>query len=64
MRAIKARKINTKHRFDCERCLTTLEVDTSEMKFQADFRSEGAYTFVCCICRRTNWVDASLVRQP
>lgn len=63
MRVLKVAKINKKHRFDCDGCKATLEVEDADMKYENDVRpGDEAYTFVCCACGRKNWVDPMAVR--
>lgn len=61
MRVLKIAKINNLFRFRCSECDALLEVARHELKYEADDREGGVYTFKCCACRAKNWVAAVLV---
>jgi hypothetical protein len=43
--------------------MSLLEMSVSEMKFVSDSRDGDAYTFVCPVFKKKNWVDAKLVNR-
>lgn len=61
MRVLHVHKVNDLHRFSCSGCDSLLEVRKDELTPQHDPRDGDAYTFVCCVCQKKNWVDARLV---
>lgn len=60
MKVIRKAPKRTK-RFKCDQCGSVLEVSGKDLKFEADDRDGGAYTFKCPVCKKVNWVDASLI---
>lgn len=52
-----------KYECDCMGCSSKLEITASDLSFVADSRDGNAYTFVCPVCKRQNWINAKLVPQ-
>jgi len=50
-----------KHEYDCVGCSSKLEITAGDLSFVADSRDGNAYTFDCPVCKRQNWIAASLV---
>jgi len=63
MRVLKLHKVNDLHRFECTGCKSLLEVHKDEMKHQHDPRDGAAFSFVCCVCQKENWIDAKIVMK-
>lgn len=45
-------RLNTMHRFECERCGCVWEADASEYRIESDYRNGRYYVCKCPTCMR------------